>query len=162
MEIPAVQIPRELAWKLRSLFDHHGTAYSLEPPIINSSSRSLRAKCPSGPLPLSTAEKNLAISIDGSLNLRVFYPAIPCDPMPSQHSPDKEPLSLQIPRTLMGRLRRRARDLGTTLPSYIIGILSERTSDVVLTSKDYEAIAEATRRAEKTGKRCATRFDGAA
>ena len=82
--------------------------------------------------------------------------------MPSQHSPDKEPLSLQIPRTLMGRLRRRARDLGTTLPSYIIGILSERTSDVVLTSKDYEAIAEATRRAEKTGKRCATRFDGAA
>lgn len=156
MEISVVQIPRELAWKLRSQLAAKAAAAHDSNPLRPSVSlcSSLESD--------ASSKKNLTISVDGSLNLRVLCTNLQCDVMPSQHSPDKEPLSLQIPRTLMGRLRRRARELGTTLPSYVIGVLSERTAQVVLTSKDYEAIAEATRKAEKTGKRCATRFDGAA
>lgn len=79
--------------------------------------------------------------------------------MPAKHSPDKEPLSLQIPRPIMGRLKRAARKAGKKLPTFVIAILHEKTADTVLTSKDYAAIAEATARAERTGRRCATIFD---
>ena len=82
--------------------------------------------------------------------------------MPNAHSPDKEPLSLQIPRPLMGRLKRKARQVDMTLPNYVIAILTNATRDVTLTSSDYEAIARATKQAEKGGKRCATRFGVAA
>src|SRR5262245_19264674 len=122
MEIFVVQIPRELAWKLRaSLTPERLTAAALpsRAPRAQASGLLITA-CPhSSRDPLNPShsqgashscdlpvEKNLAISIDGSLNLRVFYATIQCAPMPSQHSPDKEPPSLQIPRTLMGRLRR--------------------------------------------------------
>jgi hypothetical protein len=112
-------------------------------------------------------EKNIKISLDGSLHLvhltRSHKYKYKCPKkMPNAHSPDKEPLSLQIPRTLMGRLKLKARKLDMTLPHYIITILTNETHDITLTSKDYEAIARATREAERTGRRCATRFDAPA
>lgn len=82
--------------------------------------------------------------------------------MANQHSPDKEPLSLQIPRTLKARLSRRAVQLGVSLPELVISILNEKTINVTLTSADYKAITEATKHAEKTGKRCATQFEHSA
>jgi len=69
---------------------------------------------------------------------------------------------MQIPRTLMGRLKLKARRMGMSVPNYVITILTHETKDITLTSRDYEAIARATRKAERSGRRCATRFDGAA
>ena len=46
-----------------------------------------------------------------------------------------------------------------TVPGFIIAVLTEKTAHITLTSKDYAAITEATKKAEETGKRCATRFD---
>lgn len=101
--------------------------------------------------------------LDGSLNLVQFCLSQKCRyTMPNAHSPDKEPLSLQIPRPLMGRLKLKARQMDMTLPNYIIAILTNETHDITLSSKDYEAIARATAEAERTGRRCATRFDRAA
>lgn len=103
-------------------------------------------------------ERFLKKSFDGSVNPVVNHDQAKCT-MPSQHSPDKEPLSLQIPRTLMGRLRKAAKKSGVKVPAYVAAVLAQQTLDVVLTSHDYEAIAKATKEAEQTGRRCATRFD---
>lgn len=78
--------------------------------------------------------------------------------MPNHHAPDKEPLSLQIPRTLMGRLKRGAKSANMALTEYVTSILNNGVKNVTLKPEDYEAIAAATREAEKTGKRCATKF----
>ncbi len=69
---------------------------------------------------------------------------------------------MQIPRTLMGRLKLKARRLKMSVPSYVITILTHETKEIALSSADYEAIARATREAERNGRRCATRFDGPA
>ena len=103
-------------------------------------------------------EKKWEIFVDGSLSPIVKPSSIKCK-MPGQHSPDKEPFSLQIPRTLLRRIQRQAKALGMTVPGYIIAFLTEKTAHITLTSKDYAAISEATKKAEETGKRCATRFD---
>lgn len=103
-------------------------------------------------------QKKNQIALDGSLNLHLVCPRNKCE-MPSQHSPDKEPFSLQIPRTLLRRIQRQAKALGMTVPGFIIAVLTEKTAHITLTSKDYAAITEATKKAEETGRRCATRFD---
>ena len=59
----------------------------------------------------------------------------------------------------MGRLKKKAKLMGMSVPRYVIAELSAQTNDIVLSSQDYEAIAKATRLAEETGRRCATRFD---
>ncbi len=74
----------------------------------------------------------------------------------NQHSPDKEPLSLQIPRTLKVRLYRMALKKRMNLSELVIKILLAETADIPISSGDYEAIASATKKAEKTGKRLAT------
>jgi predicted DNA binding CopG/RHH family protein len=103
---------------------------------------------------------HLKIKIDGSLNHVLFIPSSIKKPaMPNVHAPDKEPLSLQIPRTLMGRLKSKAKVLGMTFPHYIIMILTNETHNTTLTSQDYEAIARATKEAERSGRRSATRFN---
>jgi hypothetical protein len=105
-------------------------------------------------------QKFFKILIDGSLNLNVVCERSHCtNQMPGQHSPDKEPLSLQIPRALMGRLRIKARMLGMKLPGFVVAVLTEKTHDITLSSRDCQLIADATKQAEKTGKRCATPFD---
>ncbi len=78
--------------------------------------------------------------------------------MPNQHSPEKEPLALQIPRELMGKLKRRARDTKSSLPELVIYFLDQAAAHVVLTPEDHAAIARATQKAEDSGKRCATAF----
>lgn len=79
--------------------------------------------------------------------------------MPNYHSPDKEPLSVQIPRSLMGKLKRQAKQMGVKLPTLITQLLTNATLNVTLSSEDYQAITDATRKAEQTGKRCATQFN---
>jgi len=78
--------------------------------------------------------------------------------MPSQHSPDKEPLSLQVPRTTVMRLRRIARRRNVSMAQIVNEILAAKTSTTELTAKDYDAIAHATKQAEETGRRIATQY----
>lgn len=78
--------------------------------------------------------------------------------MPSQHSPDKEPLSLQVPRTTMMRLRRIARRRGVPLAQVVNEILAAQTATTELKAQDYAAIARATKQAEETGRRIATQY----
>lgn len=78
--------------------------------------------------------------------------------MPNAHSPDKETLSCHMPRTLMVRLKKLAKLRRCTLPQLLIGIFTNETQDIVLTPRDYEAIAKATRLARETRKRRATRL----
>lgn len=80
----------------------------------------------------------------------------------NQHSPDKEPLSLQIPRTLKVRLAKEARRQGLKLSELVVRILAAETANIPLSSQDYEAIRIATEKAEKTGRRLATVIDDAA
>lgn len=127
-------MPRELAWKVRMA----GTP---------------------GP---GGGEKYLKINLDGTLHLVHLRWTNQRHPMPNAHSPDKEPLSMQVPRTLLGRLKIKARKMGMSVPNYVVTILTHETKDIALSSKDYEAIARATRQAERTGRRCATRFDSPA
>jgi hypothetical protein len=77
----------------------------------------------------------------------------------NQHSPDKEPLSLQVPRTTKVRLVRAAQRRGVPLSELIIEILAAKTASWPITSKDYEAIQKATEKAEQTKKRLATILD---
>ena len=101
--------------------------------------------------------KKAKIILAGSLNL--------CHAVPrqmNQHSPDKEPLSLQIPRTLKVRLSKEAKHQGLKVSELVVRILAAETADIPLTSRDYEAIRIATEKAEKTGRRLATVIDDAA
>jgi len=77
----------------------------------------------------------------------------------NQHSPDKEPLSLQIPRTTRVRLSRAAQKRGMSLSEFVLRILASETANWTITSKDYEAIRKATQKAEETGKRLSTQLD---
>jgi hypothetical protein len=80
----------------------------------------------------------------------------------NQHSPDKEPLSLQVPRTIKVRLDREAARKGMTVSELVIRILAAETATWPISAKDYEAIRKATEAAQKTGKRLATILDGPA
>jgi hypothetical protein len=123
-------------------------------PVIVSIARETALK-----LGIGFSEKKLKNKLTGSVNLVGFrVTATRIDSMPDKHSPDKEPLSLQIPRTLRGRLIRAARKAGKTYPQYVTEQLTNATNDVTLSSADYQAIAEATAQAERTGKRLATKF----
>lgn len=77
----------------------------------------------------------------------------------NQHSPDKEPLSLQIPRTLKVRLYRMAQKQRIKVSELVVKILLAETAQMPISSSDYEAIAKATKRSEETGKRLATILD---
>lgn len=77
----------------------------------------------------------------------------------NQHSPDKEPLSLQIPRTLKVRLYRMAQRQRIRVSELVVKILLAETAHIPISSGDYEAIAKATKKAEDTGKRLATVLD---
>jgi hypothetical protein len=78
--------------------------------------------------------------------------------MPNVHKPDREPISIQIPRHLMLRIKKAAHVRGETVTDFVGQILYARVQYVALTSEDYRRIADATERAEKTGKRVATKF----
>lgn len=77
----------------------------------------------------------------------------------NQHSPDKEPLSLQVPRPLKVRLVRMAQKKKIKVSELVIKILFAETADIPISSRDYAAILKATQQAEKTGKRLATILD---
>jgi Trm5-related predicted tRNA methylase len=77
----------------------------------------------------------------------------------NQHSPDKEPLSLQIPRTTKTRLVREAQRRGIKVSELVVEILAAKTANWSISSKDYEAIRKATAIAEKTKRRLATVLD---
>lgn len=77
----------------------------------------------------------------------------------NQHSPDKEPLSLQIPRPTKVRLSREAQRRGIAMSELVIKILASETANWPITAKDYDAIKIATEKAQATGKRLATVLD---
>ena len=77
----------------------------------------------------------------------------------NQHSPDKEPFSLSLPRPIKVRLVRMARSRGVSLSEMVIEILAAKTANIPISVKDYEAILAATKKAESTGKRLATILD---
>lgn len=77
----------------------------------------------------------------------------------NQHSPDKEPFSLSIPRTIKVRLARMAKSRGVSLSELVIEILAAKTANIPISVNDYEAILAATKKAAETGKRLATVLD---
>ena len=77
----------------------------------------------------------------------------------NQHSPDKEPFSLSLPRTIKVRLVRMAKSQGISLSELVIEILAAKTANIPISVKDYEAILAATKKAAETGKRLATILD---
>ena len=77
----------------------------------------------------------------------------------NQHSPDKEPLSLQVPRQTKVRLVREAQRKGVKVSELVVEILAAKTANWSISSKDYEAIRSATEKAEKTKRRLATVLD---
>jgi hypothetical protein len=78
----------------------------------------------------------------------------------NQHSPDKEPLALQVPRTIKTRLTRESQRRGISVSELVVEILVAKTANWPISSKDYEAIRKATEEAEKTRRRLATILDG--
>lgn len=90
----------------------------------------------------------------GSLNLVYFT-----DSSMNQHSPDKEPFSLSIPRTIKVRLVRMAKARGVSLSELVIEILAAKTANIPISVKDYEAILTATKKAAASGQRLATILD---
>ena len=74
----------------------------------------------------------------------------------NQHSPDKEPLSLSLPRPTKVRLVRIAQKAGISLSEIVVEILAAKTANLPISIKDYEAILAATKKATETGKRLAT------
>lgn len=69
--------------------------------------------------------------------------------MPNQPDPDKTHLGIRIPRVLHARLKRLARQYGFSVTDLVLLILNRETKNVVLTSEDYEEIAQQTRDAER-------------
>ena len=74
----------------------------------------------------------------------------------NQHSPDKEPFSLSLPRPIKVRLVRMSKARGISLSELVTEILAAKTANIPISVKDYEAILEATKKSVKTGKRLAT------
>lgn len=67
--------------------------------------------------------------------------------MPNAHAADKEVMGFYIPRLLASRVRKAAKARGLTITAFIEETLTHATRHIELTPEDYEAIAEATRRA---------------
>lgn len=67
--------------------------------------------------------------------------------MPNAHAADKEVMGFYIPRTLAARVRKAAKARQITVTAFIEETLIQGTRHVELSPEDYEAIAEATRRA---------------
>jgi hypothetical protein len=82
--------------------------------------------------------------------------------MANVHAPDKEPMTIRIPRTLRVRLVREAQRLNKTLSEFVTEILIIKASTLSLSSQDYEAIRIATERAEKEGREIATVLENTA
>jgi uncharacterized protein (DUF1778 family) len=78
--------------------------------------------------------------------------------MPNIHKADREPLSIQIPRHLMLRIKKAAHMNGKSVTDFVSGALYTKVEQVGLTGDDYRRIADATELAEKTRKRVATKF----
>ena len=78
--------------------------------------------------------------------------------MPNIHKADREPLSFQIPRHLMLRLKKCAKKRGQSLTQFATEALYSTVENVSLTADDYRRIAEATELAQSTGRRHATDF----
>jgi len=77
--------------------------------------------------------------------------------MPNQHRPDREPIGIMLPRTTMVRLRKYARRQALPTSVAAVNILTAAVQDEPLNSQDYDAIAQATKKAEETGQRSSTK-----
>ena len=79
--------------------------------------------------------------------------------MANAHSPDKEPLSVRVPRSLKVKLTREAMRRSLPVSEIVTEILTLKTINIPISAKDYEAIAAATKKAEETGRQLATVID---
>jgi cell division protein ZapA (FtsZ GTPase activity inhibitor) len=62
--------------------------------------------------------------------------------MPNKHADDKECVAVWIDSELAARLKKKAKAIGVTLTSLMVALFTNATSDISLTSKDYESIAQ--------------------
>lgn len=69
--------------------------------------------------------------------------------VPNQPHPDKATLSMRVPRPLLQRLRRLAKQRRETVTDLVLTLLHRAVENVSLTSQDYEQIARETRKAER-------------
>lgn len=78
--------------------------------------------------------------------------------MPGIFAPDKEPIGVLAPRTLKYKIQKEAARVGRDMSVLILEVLEERFGRVALSGQDYEQIARATRDAERSRRRTATKF----
>lgn len=90
-------------------------------------------------------QKKLLTMCDGVSNLRISQ----WNNMPNQPAPDKDVLSVRIPRTLKRRLEKQAERKEMTLSQFVEWLLNEAVKNTELTPDDYNQIAEETARAIK-------------
>jgi len=79
--------------------------------------------------------------------------------MPNQHRPDYESINVELPRSIKVRLMREAQRASMSMSQFIIRLLNLATESIAISARDYEAIAKATKEAERTGRRISTKLD---
>lgn len=83
----------------------------------------------------------------GVSNLPVVRPEL--TPMPNQGSPDKDVLSVRIPRPLKKRLEKLAAKRGLKVAALVEQIITQHVTEITLSPNDYRQIAEETELALK-------------
>jgi hypothetical protein len=77
--------------------------------------------------------------------------------MPGVHSPEREPISAQIDRVLVVKLKKAALLRGTSYSKLIERMIREKYCNVPLDGQDYELIEQAIHKAKTTGRRISTK-----
>lgn len=78
--------------------------------------------------------------------------------MPNVHAPEKESVSLYLPRTLLAKLKRAAQQRHQTLTEYLTQLFTDATANILLSPSDLQAITHATRLAQAKRARHSTRL----
>ena len=69
--------------------------------------------------------------------------------MSGKRHPNKAMLNIWVPRHMLKRIKKEAKQRNETVSQFVVNILNNATMDVVLTPEDYEDIARETERAIK-------------
>jgi uncharacterized protein (DUF1778 family) len=80
--------------------------------------------------------------------------------VPGVHSPDREPIGVQVPRDLVVKLKKAARLQGASVTNFVERMIREKCGNVPLDGRDRKLISEATAKARITGRRIATKLVG--
>ena len=112
--------------------------------------RAFRRACgwPMRPLPHRPPKKNYALDEKKVLHTGPWCSTPIC--MPNQGSPDKDYLTIRIPRTLKRRLEIFAKARGESVTDVVINFIMKAVSHLNLTAEDHIEIAAAITRATKS------------